>query len=141
MKKKGFFKNLENFESEHRITFFLLIMFLTIGFVRTLVLIRNFNPSLFGFEFHHFDYGIIILIITLLFILFGKRRDAYYLFFSALGLGLIVDDIWFIRSNIIDPEIHETIIYNSTIFPSVIISIVVILVILLVHKSFRSRRK
>jgi hypothetical protein len=141
MKKKGIIKDLENFELKHRIIFFLLVMFLTIVVIRSLVFIKNFNPSLFGFEFHHFDYGLILLIITILLLLFGKRKYNFYLFLAAISLGLIVDDVWFIRSNILDPGINETLIYNTTLLPAFIIFILVILVIILIHSFFSSKKK
>ena len=52
-------------------------------------------------------------------LLFGPPTKSLYLMFSAIGFGLVLDDLWFIRTNILDPGINEISVYNST-FPVVV---------------------
>lgn len=32
-----------------------------------------------------------------------------------IGFGLIIDDVWFIRTNVLDPDLTEMMEYNSTL--------------------------
>jgi hypothetical protein len=138
-KKRGLLKELENFEMHHKIITFIVIMVVTIFFVRLSVMIHNPNPILLNFELHHFDYGILLLLITSLLLLFGKKRNSLYLLMSAVAFGLVLDDIWFIRSNILDPGIEEVSIYNAT-FPVVLILIVAVILAIFLINYFKEKR-
>jgi hypothetical protein len=127
-KLMNIFKELKNFEMHHKILAFLAIMITTILLVRLSVIFYNPNPSFFNFELHHFDYGILLLLITNLLLLFGKKRYVLHHFASAVAFGLILDDIWFIRSNILEPGFEELSLYNAT-FPSVIILVMTVILI------------
>ena len=130
-------KKLESFETHHKVGAFVLIMIVTIILTRLSTSIHNPNPALFSFELHHFDYGLIILMLTTMFLLFGKERNTTHLFLSAIGFGLIVDDYWFIRSNIVDPTFDELLIYASTI-PFMIGFLITVIVLILLIKKVRN---
>ena len=139
MAKKKFFKKLKNFEKNHKMISFIFVMILTIILIRLSVMIYNPNITLLDFEFHHFDYGISILLITSLFLLFGEKRYSLYRVIHAIAFGVILDDLWFIRSNIIEKSgLEELLLYDST-FPSVIIFVLVILVILFLINYFKKK--
>ena len=138
-KKRGLIKELEDFEMHHKIIAFIVIMLTTIFLVRLSVMIHNPNPVLLNFELHHFDYGILLLLITSLFLLFGTKRNSLYLLMSAVAFGLVLDDIWFIRSNILDPGLEEVSIYNAT-FPVVIILVVAVILTVFLINYFKERR-
>ncbi|MBS3169467.1 hypothetical protein J4210_03205 [Candidatus Woesearchaeota archaeon] len=140
MKKKKIVSRISGYELHHRILSFVAVMLLTIAVVRLFVFIHNPNPIFLNFELHHFDYGLLLLLITALLLLFGKKNDGTYLLLSGIAFGLILDDLWFIRSNLLDPGINEVQIYNSTFLSVVVLSILIILVILLID-HFRGPKK
>ncbi len=131
---------LEKLELHHRIIAFIVIMILTIAITRLSVLVHNPNPLFFNFEIHHFDYGIFLLLITNLLLLFGKPNLPVHLFTAGIAFGLIIDDLWFIRSNINDPGINEVQIYNSTFLSVLILSIFIVLLVLLID-HFKKKKK
>lgn len=124
---KKLLKKIESFGLRHKTFSFILILSLTIIITRIFILIYNPNPKIFGFELHHFDYGMILLTITLLLMLFGKTKYFTSLTLSAVSLGLIIDGIGYIRKNL-----NEANIYNSTLPSSIIIALIVITAILLI---------
>jgi hypothetical protein len=140
MKKKSFWKNLESVEQPQRFGFFILIVLLTILITRISVLIVNLDPKILSFELHHFDYGLFLLVLASLLFLFGKWRYKTYLILTGIAVGLIIDGLWFIRSNINEPEVGETAIYLAT-FPSVILLFIVIILFIFLIKSFFKREK
>jgi hypothetical protein len=135
-KKKGLIRGLEDFEMHHKVIAFIVIMVITILFLRLSVMVHNPNPTIFSFELHHFDYGILLLLVMSLFLLFGKKKNSLYLLLTAISFGLILDDIWFIRSNILDPGVEEISIYNATI-PIVILLVLSTIIAILLIDHFR----
>ncbi|MDO8517482.1 MAG: hypothetical protein Q7S33_05150 [Nanoarchaeota archaeon] len=122
-------KDLNKLETKHGIIFFIIIMILTILITRGLVLIKDPHPILLGFEFHHFDYGLFLLILTNLSLLFGKIKYKPAIFLSAVATALIIDDLFFIRRNL-----NETNIYNSTFSLAIAFSLFIIILIFLVER-------
>src|SRR3989339_1305093 len=118
--KESFFKKIENFELHHRVMIFVCLIILTILVTRGLVLIKDPNPTVFGFELHHFDYGLLLLLAMTILLLFGERKHLTYLVGSAVAIGLILDNLWFIRLGVKYPVASETQIYNSTFFATII---------------------
>jgi hypothetical protein len=142
MKKGSLFKKFTDWEIHHKVIFFIAIMILTILITRGSVLIRNPTNSLFGFELHHFDFGLILLLITTLLLLFSNKNLKLHLILAGIAFGWIIDDIWFIRSNLNDPETAlETIIYNSSFLPTILILVAVILLIFLIRSLRKSHSK
>ena len=139
MRKKTFIKKIENFEMHHKILVFIIIMCLTIIISRLSVMVYNPNPVILNFELHHFDYGILLLLLVCLFLLFGKKRYSLYLFLSAIAFGLVLDELWFIRANIV-PEKNNLLTYITTL-PSVIVFVIIIILIIFFINHFRKRRK
>lgn len=136
-------KKFEKMTNPHKITFFLAIIILTIVITRLfVVLIHNPNPSIFGFEIHHLDYGIALLMWTSLLVIFGKRKHISHLILYGISFGLILDDIWFIRSNIIDPsDIAEVSIYNATLLSTIILTGIIFAIALLIWKVTKRKIK
>jgi hypothetical protein len=142
--KRNLLKDLENFEMHHKIISFIVIMITSIFLTRLAVMFHNPNPILLNFELHHFDYGIFLLLISTLLLLFGKKSNPLNLLLSSVAFGLVLDDLWFIRSNISDPGLEEVSLYNAT-FPVVVILVIgVILTIFMINyfknKSFQEQR-
>jgi len=116
---------------KHEILFVTFTILLTIVLTRFLAFIHNANPTIYNFELHHFDYGLILLIIVHLIVIFGKIPRLLYLSLSGIALGLIIDDYWFIRGNILDPSTNEMAIYHAT-FPSIWIPLLIVVVVSLI---------
>jgi len=93
----AFLKKIEKFETHHKVTAFLAVMALTIAVARIGTLFYDPNPVIFHLELHHFDYGVLLLIVTSLILLFGKRPSGLFLILGAVAVGLIIDEYWFIR--------------------------------------------
>jgi len=123
-------KELRAFEKNHRMLSFILVMVSTILLTRSLVFIQDPHPIILGFELHHFDYGLILVLITQFFLLFGNKHLYLYLLISAIGTGFIVDDFWFIRSNI---EENLTPYFNP--IPVIFFTLLVLILIWAINKN------
>lgn len=131
---------LEKLELHHRIIAFIVVMILTVAITRLSVFVHNPNPVFSNFEIHHFDYGIFLLLITNLLLLFGKPNLTIHLLTAGIAFGLIVDDLWFIRSNINDPGTNEVQVYNATFLSVIVLSMFIIFSILLIN-HFNKKKK
>ena len=76
--------------------------------------------------------------ITSLLVIFGKEKHYSHIALYGISFGLIIDDIWFIRSNILDPSLNELIIYNSTLIPTLFIIMALIIVITAIKYSAKN---
>lgn len=125
-------KRFENFELHHEIIAFLVVLILTILITRFIVYyIVDPNLRIGGLELHHFDYGLILLTITSLLMLFGKKRDGIHLILLAVSLGLIIDELWFIRKQIGG---NNPTIYNPSFIYVILVAILVVLISFLITK-------
>ena len=135
---KKLFKKFGTFETHHRILVFLAIFVVSIFCLRLGGQFYNPNPVLFGLELHHFDYGLILLLITVKLLLFGSRKyENLYLLMAAIGSGLIVDSYLALRLAVVENHAIQTQVYNSTIvyvITTVIISTLTILFINSIRK-------
>ncbi|HLC78752.1 MAG TPA: hypothetical protein VJH92_06520 [Candidatus Nanoarchaeia archaeon] len=111
------------------VKYFVLSLIITLVIARITGTYFNTNPQILGFEFHHFDYGIILLLIALLLQAFNSKKELTYVFFGT-SLGLILDELYYMRVNFV-----ESVPYSSTFLPSLIISIIVLTLILIVNKN------
>lgn len=102
--KKSEIKKIEKWELKHKIIAFVLIFVFTIAIMRLIILIHDPNPILFGYELHHFYYGSLLLIFVTLFIIFGKERYAVYFTLSAISIGLIADEFFFVLGRKMDSQ-------------------------------------
>ncbi len=112
-------KDLKEFELKHKVISFILILMFTILTSRLIVSINDPNLIFWGYELHHFYYGIILLIIVNLFLLFGKKHYASYLSLSAVGMGMIIDEFVFIIGRISN-NMYQTTITSAIIFALVV---------------------
>lgn len=129
MKKR--FKKFKEFALAHRAGVFIGIMVLTVLLTRLFVMaICDPNPILWNFEFHHFDYALVLLIVVFLMMLFGKKKDFLHLVLGAVALGWFLDDLWFVRSNILDAGVGNTALYHSTFAVTLTIVAVVALIVI-----------
>lgn len=125
-------KEFKDFEIHHKTITFLVIIILTILITRFIVYyIVDPNLRIFGLELHHFDYGLILITITSLLMLFGKRRDGIHLILLAVSLGLIIDELWFIRKQIGG---NNPAIYNPSFVYVILVAIIVVLISFLISK-------
>lgn len=134
------FREFETWEIHHKIAAFNLILVATIFTVRTAVIFYNPNPVVLNFELHHFDYGIILLFITCLLLLFHRRNSHLYLIMAAVAFGLILDELWFVRGNINRIAEIDISFYNASLFSALIFAKVVTIATLLID-HFRNKRK
>ena len=128
------FKKFRDFELHHKMILFIMIIVVTILITRVIVQFYNPNPQISGFELHHFDYGLIGLILSIILMLFGKKHDLLYLIMSSISLGLVIDNFWFVRKMVVEQDNVQMTIYNSTLLVSIVILVVISFIILLVDK-------
>jgi hypothetical protein len=107
-------KKIWQYERHHEILFFSVVVIATILFVRVGVQFYNPNPILLNIELHHFDYGVILLLLMVKFLLFGSPKwRSFYLVFAAIGTGLVVDGYLPLRLTVVEPE-SPLELYNGT---------------------------
>lgn len=134
----GLFKKINRFENHHRILVFSTILVGTIALIRLAVKAYDPNPILFDLELHHFDYGLILLLITVKLLLFGSRKyDNLYLVLAATASGLVIDEYVFIRQIVTDGPASQQI-YNSSL-PYVLIALVIGTLTILFINSIRKK--
>lgn len=140
--KKGILNRFEDFETHHKILTFVLIILATILFVRLAVLVYDPVPIIHGFEIHHFDYGFILLLITTLWLLFDRSHYKTCFVLCGIAVGLLVDDFWYIRSQIgrVQDVKGDFSFYTSTI-PVVVLLVVFIVLAILLIRHFAKRKK
>ncbi len=131
-------KRLEHLELHHKLGFFLSVMILTIFIIRVSVQFYDPNPVIFGLELHHFDYGLFLLMLTVLLLLFGSRTlYPLCLALAAFSLALVIDQTNFIRSNVgYDVGLSE---YNSTIVSVVALLMIIALTLYVIHAFFMKK--
>ena len=113
-------KEIEDFEIKHRVISFIIIVLITIAITRLLTHFKNPNIIIKGFELHHFYYGVILLMLTAILMLFGKKNYRIWLTLSAISIGLIADEFLYVGNGFGNYSI-----YAST-FPSAILFAVII---------------
>lgn len=111
---------LENPEVHHKILLFWLTMIISVLITRLIVFVHNPNPVFFNFELHHFDYGIMCLLLNTFFMIFGIKHDSLHITLAGFATGMIVDDYWFIRKSVVENDAIQTQLYNATL-PAAII--------------------
>lgn len=127
-------KKIEKFENRHNVISFLIIFILTIFLTRIITYIKDPNIIIQGYKLHHFYYGLVLLIIINLVMLFGKEKYSIYLTLSAVSMGLIADELFFILGNLADSQ------YSST-FPEAIFSGLAILLMIFLIELIRGKVK
>lgn len=117
------FTSYQNLELHHKVLLFMGEVFATIIVARFAGEYLNVDPFVLGFELHHFDYGVILLIISVLLLVLDENRTRLplYSLFSAISLGLMTDELWFIRNFHAYPNLTSAQIYNGTFLATIII--------------------
>jgi hypothetical protein len=114
---------------------FLIVFILTIALTRLLTFIKDPNVIIWGYELHHFYYGIILLVIVNLFMIFGRSKaSSTYLVFSAVAIAWIADEFLFILGGLANED------YFSTISGALVSAIIVVVFILSIRMIFRRKR-
>jgi hypothetical protein len=117
------FVSFQNLELHHKVLLFMGEVFATILVARFFAEYYNVDPFILGFELHHFDYGVILLIISVLLLVLDESRKRFPLYFllSAISLGLMTDELWFIRNHVVYPNTTSAQIYNGTFLSTLVI--------------------
>ena len=135
--KKGVIKEIETFEMKHRVISFILIVLLTIAITRAITMIQDMDIIIRGFELHHFYYGVVLLMLTVILMLFGKKHYKIWLTLSAISIGLILDEFLYIGQGFGNYEIYSATLPSAILF-AVIISVITSLIF---YISKRERKK
>ena len=129
-------KKIKKFINQYPVLAFLIIILLTILITRGFVYyIVDPDLKIFNVELHHFDYGLVGLIVISLRMLFGKKHFELYLMLLAIFLGLIIDELWFIKKQIGG---NNSALYNPSLIYVISLTIILTLIIFLV--KYFSRR-
>ena len=101
---------------KNKYLYFIIILVLTIIIIRVITLYL-IDPDIIikGFELHHFYYGIILLIIATLILIFKREKLIVYLTLYTISLGLIIDELEYALRGFGGTEKY------AATFPSVII--------------------
>jgi len=131
---------LGKFETHHQIIAFSLITVATIVIVRVGALLYDPNPTLFKLELHHFDYGVLLLLVTVKLLLFGsKEYRNLYLFFAAVSSALIIDGYLALRLSVVEDYAIRVDVYKGTMTPVLITVVVSTLSILFINSIMKKR--
>ena len=114
---------MKDFTEKHKIISLIAVITLVILITRLLTGITDPNIIIKGFELHHFHYGLIILIISNIMMLYQRGTFRLNLVLTGIGLGLIIDEFMFITG-----KVRGSIEYTST-FPSAIFITILLLLI------------
>jgi hypothetical protein len=126
-----------NFELKHKIIYFILVILATIAVTRIFVMIKDPNIFFMGYELHHFYYGVILLIITNMLMLFGKENFKAYLLLSAVSIGLIIDELSYVAGGFGNKTVYLSTLPGAIIFAGVIL----LIIILINYFSYEKRKK
>mgnify|MGYP001577444357 CR=1 FL=1 len=119
---------------------FVISLILSILIVRMLVSLffterTEVFRSISGLSFHHFHYGILLLMLSMFFMLFFKETKLIVIF-AGVGNGLIIDS--FIPSLLLKTDrVNEISAYNAGLFPTLVLVIVAVIIILFKNNLFR----
>ena len=129
-------RTLEDFEMKHKIIYFLAIIVITFVFTRVITFFNDPNIFLIDFELHHFYFGIILLIIVSILLIFSRKRHLIYLTLSAFSIGLILDEFIFVMG-----KIRSELSYSSTLFPTFFLILFICIAIFFISHYFSRKRK
>lgn len=133
-------KKVSRFETHHRILFFVAVLVATVVILRTGIQFWNPNPTFLGFELHHFDYGVMLLLLASKFLLFGSERyKNWYLVLAAVGTAFVIDGYFALRFSVVENHDAQVTLYNSTI-GFVILSLILVTLLALFIRSLLSKR-
>lgn len=119
-------KETEKFELKHKIISLIGIIILTIGVTRLLTWINDPNLIIHGYELHHFYYGVILLLMTSIFMLFGKKHLRVYLTLTAISAGLIIDEFLYVAGGFGNTQKYMSTLPSALVFTTIILAIVLI---------------
>lgn len=124
---------LEEWELHHTVGAFLGVVLLTIAWYRLSTLVIDPNPVIRGLEIHHFDYGLVLLILTTIVLLFRQGKHPLMLVVAGYSIGSIIDELWFIRSSVSTPVLMSgTDIYRSTLGSAILLLMLFVIIVLLI---------
>ena len=128
-------------KSGYKAIIFIAVMLLTIVVIRIGTQFSDPDLTVGTFEFHHFDYGLILLFLSVILLIFDKKRQFIYMVLAAVSFGMVIDEFWFMRTNFSVPKAAEMSIYYSTLLPTVIIAIAVSLAVLGINRLVNGKVK
>ncbi|MBT7102080.1 hypothetical protein HN935_01060 [archaeon] len=129
-------KEIKDFEIKHRVISFILIVLVTIAITRLLTHYKDVDLFIKGFELHHFYYGVTLLILTAILMLFGKKHYRIWLTLSAISIGLILDEFLYVGNGFGN---YST--YASTFPSAVLFAVIVALITSIIFYISKKRKK
>jgi hypothetical protein len=136
MIKKGFIRTLEDFETKHKVISFIGVIILTFVVTRIITLFKDPNIFLSSYELHHFYFGVILLIVVSILMVFSKKKYVAYLTLSAFAIGLILDEFLFVMG-----KVRSEISYSSTFLPSAFFILLICIILFFISFYFSKRRQ
>ena len=120
-------KHLKEIKTKHKLLAFIIIIFATILISRITLAIKDVDLTINNIELHHFYYGIILLILTTITMLFSKKKTFIHLTLIGIATGLILDESLYIANGFGNYQIYSATFYSSIILATIIsiISIVI----------------
>lgn len=142
MSKRGIIQKAERFEVHHRILVFAGILILVVLGIRVGVHFYDPHPKLFGMDLHHFDFGLLLLLVSSQISLFGPKKYHYvYFLMTAVATALILDQYWLVRRGPDPAGATPTDIYNISLISAAALVTGCLLTMLFVHAIIAKRRR
>ena len=104
---------------------------------RVAVWIKDPDIYINGYELHHFYYGVVGLIIVVLYAIFARRTKFnrfLIITFGGIAIGTICDEFLFILGG------FENALYVTTILSAVVCAVIVTFLALIIREYVRSKR-
>jgi len=121
---------------KHKAIWYIVVILISIAIARLTVLFYDPTPVILGFEIHHFDYGLIILLIITSMMLLKKKISSLDITISAIAMGMILDEVGFLRLNLLE----NVMVYGQTLSTTIITAIIFLVAILLLIKLFNKNK-
>jgi len=109
-------------ERKQKLLYFIFVFVFTILISRIMVSLWDPNFFVGGFEMHHFYLGLVSLIVLSLLMLFREKVSKTYLILSAVAIGLILDELFFIMG-----KVRGGISYGSSLPGLIFVGVLVLL--------------
>jgi len=112
---------------------FVAVLIGTVFITRVLTYYTDLDLFIFGYELHHFYYGVVLLLLLNITLLFGGAHPKVYTVLSAFAIGLVSDEFLFIMGGFRNNE------YPSTLTHSIFITLSILTLLAIVFLEAHPR--
>jgi len=128
-------KKLENCCNKYPLTLFIIVLFLSLIISRWIGISLNIHPSVSSFRLHHFYYGLFLLSLSAILLIFSKLNKTILSILTAISLGMIIDELILVFTLDKAPYTWQS--FPQALMMTLIFSMIIIILSKLKSSSFR----